>query len=124
MLFDFIAVGIGGFVGAVLRYLCYVVMPETHLPLVTLGINMLGSFVLAVLAAAVVAGFMPPNRWSLCLRMGLCGGFTALSAYSIESMQLIQQGHAGWAVAYSTATCVLCVLAAFAGTFLVAFFAH
>ena len=116
MLVSCLFVGIGGFVGAVLRYLCTLLVPQPSFMWVTLGINVVGSFVLAVLVGLVARGILADENVSLMLRVGLCGGFTAFGAMVVEATRLVEQGQAGVAVFYMVLSCTLGVLAAFAGT--------
>ena len=44
--------------------------------------------------------------------VGILGGFTTFSAFSLETLQLVQRGAVGAAAAYATASLVLCLLAA------------
>lgn len=115
MLFNCIAVGIGGFIGSTLRYLLGLAMPDTGFPVTTLCINIGGSFLLAFIAAQVSGGAITNERLSLLLRVGLCGGFTTFSTYSLETMHLVQDGRSGAALAYVLVTCCLCLCASFAG---------
>ena len=115
MLANCITVGIGGFVGSVLRYLLGLAVPDTGFPVGTLCINVCGSFLLAAIAASVAGGAITDERLSLLLRVGLCGGFTTFSTYSLETMRLLQDGRFGAALAYVMLTCFLCLCASFAG---------
>ena len=115
VLFNCLAVGLGGFVGAILRYLCSTLLPDAAFPYATMLINVVGSFVLAVFAAYVLRGSISNEQLSLFLRVGLCGGFTTFSTFSVETMQLAQQGNVAMAGGYAVLTCILCVAAAFAG---------
>ncbi len=118
MLLNCLAVGAGGFVGSVLRYLCGVVAPDTAFPWTTLAINAAGSFALALLAGLVLRNAIPDGELSLMLRVGLCGGFTTFSTFSLETASLASGGAWAGAVAYAAGTVVVCVLAAFAGGWL------
>ena len=115
VLLNCLAVGCGGFVGSVLRYLIGNAAPSSSFPLATLAINVVGSFVLAALAALVLRGAMADGQLSLLLRVGLCGGFTTMSTFSLEVVDLASRGAWVGAVAYAVLTCALCVAAAFAG---------
>ena len=110
-----LAVGCGGFIGSVLRYLIGTVTPPSSYPLATLAVNVVGSFALAVLAALVLRGAMSEGELSLLLRVGLCGGFTTMSTFSLEVVDLASRGAWLGAVGYAVLTCTLCVAAAFAG---------
>lgn len=115
MFFNCLAVGLGGFIGAILRYLCSTMLPDAAFPYATLAINIVGSFALAAIAAFVIRGSISNEQLSLFLRVGLCGGFTTFSTFSVETMQLAQQGNVAMAGGYAVLTCALCVAAAFAG---------
>ncbi len=109
-------VGAGGFVGSVLRYLAGLIPvgAQGGFPVKTLCINVIGSFLIALIAALAVkhTGFDP--RLSLMLRVGLCGGFTTFSTFAYESAELIKGGHWAAALCYALASVVLSVLAVFA----------
>ena len=80
----------------------------------TLIVNVLGCFAVGALGAL----FAPSNPLYLRhdLRMltivGILGGFTTFSAFSLETLQLVQRGAVGTAAAYVTASLVMCLLAA------------
>lgn len=119
MLLNCLAVGCGGFAGCILRYLLMALTPETSFPWVTIAINIVGSFVLAALITLALDGAIANERVSLMLRVGFCGGFTTLSTFSYEVLGFVSNGAWGIALGYSVATCVLCVLASFAGCMVV-----
>lgn len=89
-----IIVGIGGFVGAVLRYLIGLIpaSPQSGFPIKTLLINIIGAFVIGLVVA--LGG---KKEWNpqliLFLKVGLCGGFTTFSSFALETNQLIEQGN-------------------------------
>ena len=119
MLVNCMVVGAGGFIGSILRYLVTLVMPASASALGTLSINVVGSFIIAVIAALVIVGVMPDEHLSLMLRVGVCGGFTTLAAFSLEASELIGHGAYLGAAGYAVVTCVLCIGAAMLGTWLV-----
>ena len=118
MLLNCIAVGCGGFVGSILRYLVGSAVSSSTFPWSTLAVNVVGSFVLAAIAGLVLRGTVPDGELSLMLRVGLCGGFTTMSTFSLEVVDLASRGSWPGAVGYAVLTCVLCVTAAMAGTVL------
>lgn len=115
MLINCLAVGVGGFIGSVLRYLVGVAAPATSFPWATLLINVVGSFTIAYVAGMVLRGVLPDSELSLLLRVGLCGGFTTFSTFSLDTVNLISNGAWVEAILYAAGTCVLCILAAVAG---------
>ena len=112
---DCLFVGLGGFVGSVLRYLFSLapIRHESGFPIVTLGINVLGAFLLGLIMAAAGrdAGIDP--RTLLFLKVGVCGGFTTFSTFALESHTLLSGGKPFVALAYMLLSVVLCVLAVF-----------
>ena len=91
-----LAVGSGGFIGAILRvYMNGLIshrLPH-DLPFGTIGINLIGSFIMGIL----IAFFMYTTFFSLhtksFLTTGILGGFTTFSAFAIESFLLLEGGH-------------------------------
>ena len=116
MLANCFAVGIGGFIGSVIRYLCGFIAPDATFPWVTMTINIVGSFLLALIAGLVLRGFIDNPQIALMLQVGFCGGFTTLSTYCVQMVDMLQNGAIGDAVVYGVITCVVTVLAAFLGT--------
>ena len=116
MLWNCLFVGCGGFVGSVLRYLCSFLRVEgVPFPVITLGINVLGSFAIMFFAGVFAHAFPIDERWMLFLRVGLCGGFTTFSTFSAETLGLLEQGDLAMALLYAGLSLVLCVGAAFLG---------
>ena len=116
MFFNCLAVGMGGFIGSILRYLITAATPHTSFPWITLAINVTGTFILATVAALVLRGALADGHLSLMIRIGLCGGFTTIGAFSLDTMDLIQHGAYLGAAGYTLLTCALCIGAAFAGS--------
>ena len=114
-------VGAGGFAGSVLRYLAGLIPigSEGGFPVKTLAINVIGSFLIALIAAlaAKYTGF--DQRASLLLRVGVCGGFTTFSTFAYESAELMKSGHWAIALCYALASVVLGVLAIFAAQIII-----
>ena len=95
--------GLGGFIGSVLRYLVSRLtagVDFASLPLGTLTVNVLGCFVLGLLTGLFErTGNLSPEL-RLLLTTGLCGGFTTFSTFSNETLQLLLGGHTAVAVFY------------------------
>lgn len=88
----------GGGTGAWLRYLAGRAFPPGGFPYATLGVNLLGSF-----AMGLLAGWLAHNgseSWRLLLGVGVLGGFTTFSAFSLEIVTLAQRGAIGLAALY------------------------
>jgi len=91
-----LAIGSGGFIGAVLRaYFNGLISHKLphDLPFGTLGVNLVGSFLMGIL----IAYFMYTSFFSLhaksFLSTGVLGALTTYSAFAVESFLLLEGGH-------------------------------
>ena len=110
----FLAVGIGGAFGAILRYLISEwTIVSSSFPYVTLGINFLGSFLLAYLL--IRQTFIQNPLMKLGITTGFLGGFTTFSTFSLEALSLLQQHMYGYAFIYVVCSSLGCVLASYVG---------
>ena len=110
-------VGVGGFIGAVCRYLIGMVPLKEGcvFPIKTLMINIVGSFLIGIVAAlAMKTDFLNP-RTLLFLKVGICGGFTTFSSFALETTDLMKDGKMHLVVIYTVLSVTLGVLAVFAG---------
>jgi CrcB protein len=92
----------------------------TQFPWGTLAVNVLGCLVVGALGALFEPASPLHVRQDLrvLLVVGVLGGFTTFSAFSLETLLLVQRGSPGTAFAYVLASLVLC-LAAAAGAYTV-----
>ncbi|MAS55537.1 MAG: hypothetical protein CMJ44_13115 [Pimelobacter sp.] len=105
-----LAVAAGGAIGAVARHLLGEWVPDrAAFPWTTLTINVVGSFLLALLPAVAFVRRSP--IWTAALGPGLLGGFTTLSAYAEQSRSLLADDRAGAAAAYLGGTLAACLVA-------------
>ncbi|MCB2045318.1 MAG: fluoride efflux transporter CrcB [Novosphingobium sp.] len=101
-------VALGGGAGAVLRYQLGRLMTHwlgpntiTAFPWATLTANVLGSFAMGVLAGFLARHGQGGDHWRLLIGVGLLGGFTTFSSFSLEMMLLIERGQSPLAVTYA-----------------------
>lgn len=108
----FLGAGIGG----VARYGVgrLLAAPSATFPWSTLLVNITGSLLITVFVGLAQNRDIPA-QWQAFLTIGICSGYTTFSAFSAESLAMIQAGHWGRAASYAVASVVLCVLASFAG---------
>ena len=111
-------VALGGALGSVGRFWLNGLVTERTgggFPWGTLLINVLGSFAIGIFAT------MPATQDTTkkFLMAGLCGGFTTFSAFSLQTLELMQAGEIIPALGYAIGSVVLCVLATYAGWALV-----
>ncbi len=76
----------------------------------TLVINILGSGMIGLFAATV-----KPTPWRQFLMIGVCGGFTTFSSFSLETLTLLREGHQGRALAYVALSVLVCLASVWAG---------
>jgi fluoride exporter len=90
-----ILVGLGGMIGSVLRYLVALLFMRQGtqgFPYGTLAVNLAGCFLIGIILALSEKGDLIGTEWRLMLATGFCGGFTTFSAFSFESIRLLQDG--------------------------------
>jgi len=113
-----LAVAAGGAVGAVGRYLIAAQalrLLGPNFPWGTLTVNVLGSFAMGVIVelSALRLSLSPPSRAFLVI--GLLGGFTTFSAFSLDVSVLLERNEISRAALYALVSVVLSVGALFAG---------
>jgi CrcB protein len=105
-----LSVAVGGAVGACLRYALTIAEPDgSGFPGTTFAINVVGSFLLALLPASEWVRrhhLLPP-----LLGTGVLGGFTTLSAWSEQTRSLVEEGAAATAGLYAVGTIAACLVA-------------
>lgn len=108
-------IALGGASGAVTRYLLAGwahKLWESHLPVGTLMVNVLGSFSIGVVYVLLVEKQLIHQDWRGVLMVGFLGAFTTFSTFSLETIKLMETGHIALAAAYMLASAVLCVVMA------------
>jgi CrcB protein len=112
-------VAVGGASGAVMRYLLGVQTLRAFgsgWPFGTFAANILGGLLMGVLAGVLAhRGGADQEKWRLLLGVGVLGGFTTFSAYSLEIALMIERKAWLQAFAYSLGSVVLAVTAVFVG---------
>ena len=111
-------VALGGAIGASGRYMVGSLvshLPHGGCPLGTFTVNAVGSFVLGVLAALMAMTWSPSPELRAFLVVGVLGGFTTFSAFSLDVVLLFERGRAALAIGYVAATLVVAVGGLFAG---------
>lgn len=108
----------GGAIGAAGRYhlgrLVFHLGPMGY-PLGTLVANLMGGFLMGVLAGVLARSNFIDEPWRLLLGVGLLGGFTTFSAFSLEVINMIERNEWSMAIGYALLSVVGSVLALFAG---------
>lgn len=116
------AVALGGAIGSVARYLAGIGVGKlmgAGFPWGTLLINIAGSFLIGVFIESFALRWDLPQAARVFLTIGICGGFTTFSTFSMETALMIERGELGPAAAYIVASVVVSILALFAGLHLI-----
>lgn len=97
-----LAVGLGGFIGAVCRYLIGLIpiSEVTEFPIKTFLINIIGCVAIGAITVAVVRNNNLNPQLILFLKVGVCGGFTTFSTFALETAELIKAGNPLIALSY------------------------
>ncbi|RYZ11672.1 MAG: fluoride efflux transporter CrcB, partial [Alphaproteobacteria bacterium] len=96
-------VALGGGLGAASRFGVSLAVPARAdaWPVATFGINVVGSLAIGVLAGWLSSRGDAGEPWRLFLGVGVLGGFTTFSAYSLETMRMIERNDWVGASTYS-----------------------
>jgi CrcB protein len=113
-------IGIGSALGGMARYWCSGFVAERFgetFPWGTIAVNVVGSFIIGFIAT--ISGpdgrLMVPSAARQFLMLGMCGGFTTFSSFSLQTLNLVRDGE--WPAAFGNiaASVALCLVAVAAG---------
>jgi CrcB protein len=110
----------GGAIGTLLRYWLNLLVTARFgeaLPWGTIGINITGSFAIGLFAALTEESgpLSVPPEVRLFVLVGICGGYTTFSSFSLQTLALLQAGHPGRAMINVLASVCFCLLAVWLG---------
>ncbi len=113
-------VALGGGTGAVLRYqvgrqMTHWLGPNMAFPWPTLAVNVTGSLAMGLLAGYLARHGHGGEHWRLLLGVGLLGGYTTFSSFSLEAMLLIERHQLGLAFAYAASSVLAGIAALWVG---------
>ncbi len=116
----FLIVAAGGGVGAALRYGVGLglgrMLPGAAWPWGTFAVNGLGGLAIGLLVGWLAQrGVSNAETWRLLIGVGLLGGFTTFSAFSLEVALMIERRQMGLALGYALASVIVAVVALFVG---------
>jgi protein CrcB len=118
---NFLAVGLGGAIGAICRYLLGQMVPKlaSEFPIGTFAVNLIGCFAIGLIVGiAGRYGNLDP-RLVLFLQTGICGGFTTFSTFSLETLSLMEEGRFTAGILYIVLSVVFGILSLFAAKYMV-----
>lgn len=115
MIRNILLIGLGGALGSILRYGTSWVIGPRSFPLATLLVNIVGSFIIGLIMAYCLKNESFSDNWKLFLATGICGGFTTFSTFSLENLQLLQNGKFTMAACYTLSSLLIGMVAVWAG---------
>jgi CrcB protein len=108
-------IAIGSALGGVSRYALTKALMPTSLafPWSTIVINVIGSFIIGFFGTLTLSGgrYAVPENARLFVMVGLCGGFTTFSSFSLQTLDLLRSGHCARAAANVLLSVLLCLAA-------------
>jgi CrcB protein len=113
-------IGFGSAVGGIGRYWCTNVIARhfsEYLPWGTIVVNVSGSLLIGILAALVTEDGRPliSDDARALLMIGLCGGYTTFSSFSLQTLSLARSGEWFWASANIVLSVLFCLVAVWLG---------
>ena len=119
---EFIAVAIGGAIGSISRFglsrWIQTVLRHKDYPWGIFVCNVLGCLLVGILAGILIHRFEMGPVWRAALLIGVLGGFTTFSSFSIDTITMMQAGQYGAAFSNIILTLVFCLIATAGGLML------
>ena len=117
-MYKILLVGLGGFTGAICRYLVQTMLSNRYpgtFPWGTFAVNIVGCLFLGIIYGLAERHKIMTHELRLLLAVGFCGSFTTFSAFSAENLNMFQLGNYTTAGLYIASSILLGLGAVFAG---------
>ena len=106
---------LGGGLGSIMRLIINRLIPSESFPYSTLTVNMIGSFLIALIISYLIDSNMLKSDYYYFLVVGICGGLTTFSAFSIENFNFIKSNEIFNSFIYIFISVSLCIALAYLG---------
>lgn len=115
---QWLMIAIGGALGSIARYaaVAYLTpMLSYRFPFGTFIVNISGSFLIGAAYVVIIEKAVIPSEWRLFIITGILGGYTTFSAFSLEMLQMWQEGQVVLSLVYAVSSVALGLLFAYFG---------
>ena len=106
---------LGGGLGSIMRLIINRLIPSESFPYSTLTVNMIGSFLIGLIISYLIDSNMLKSDYYYLLVVGICGGLTTFSAFSIENFNFIKSNEIFNSFIYIFISVSLCIALAYLG---------
>lgn len=121
MLYQILAIAVGGAFGAVMRYGMSTAVYRAvgrDFPYGTMAVNVVGSFLMGMLFILLVEKMQIASEWRAAIFVGFLGAFTTFSTFSMDTMTLLENGELWQAGINVLLSVTLCIAATWLGLIL------
>jgi len=112
---EIILVFLGGGLGSTIRFILNKLIPNDSFPFSTLIVNLIGSFLIGLIISYLIKNNMLKSDYFLLLVVGICGGLTTFSAFSLENLNMIKSNEIFNSIIYILISVSLCIIITYLG---------